>query len=866
MPGHALNYEPYASVNPTGAPANDYERINADPNAFGARIAKATEAFGGAVEKASSTGFDVEEQRQAQLNKVDASDRLSKASDAFTDESAKYGTLQGHAALLGIEDHKAKLKGIYDDALANSSNPAVKTMLAESAGRTLDRYYDYAAKHAAQQENTYNRTVAQGNLQSRTNQAVWAYRNGDFPGFEREMDHAVAETYNTYELEGYTKADIEPKAAQTRGKIILDTTKLILDHPEGGPAKAAQFASQYKGKIDAQSNVAIDGMLRSATNTIEGHKDADIATGRTHAPAVSGAIRDVAVRYGIDPATLTRTVQVESGGNPNAKTGSYKGLTQLSQGEFDKYNPYPGRSIYDPEANLAAGAAKMKAEGDQFARNFGRAPSSFDTYMIHQQGLAGYSHHLANPEAPAWQNMAATGEGKQKGDAWAKAAIWGNIPDQYKASFGNVNNVTSRDFLSMWQQKWGQGGGAFAPSGGAGIPNRAGINEPGERPQFVNATGEEPQNAAVASPGALLHGLVPKTVAEQRLLDNEALQSNPARAAAAWQQVQRTYQVADGDAASAERAQKQAEHQQKVQSDSNELQVMKNLYSNKPTVTAQQIVQLGDEGKLSREAVERLIPKLKGAPGEHDSATYGPGWWETFQAIHAPVGDPGRITDPSQLYRIAGAHGALTMAGVDRGIKEIEAKKTPDGEAETSMKKQFFEHVARPQITFTNEELKLRDHDGDANFLRFQAAAFAAYDNGRKNGKTPSQLLDPDSNDYIGKLIDRFKPDTNKTFADRMSDAATKSESPSWSRVWDDLTGTTNFNKLQGAAPAAEAPKAPAIDLASINSLADLKAAYDRKQIDPAAARKLAQERGWTRSRTPQPLDIDATRLRNADQ
>lgn len=169
-----------------------------------------------------------------------------------------------------------------------------------------------------------------------------------------------------------------------------------------------------------------------------------------HGPAIASA----ASTYGVDPTSLAATVQVESGGNPRARTGSYKGLTQLSDSEFDKYNPYPGRSIWDPEANLAAGAAKMKAEGDQFAKNFGRQPSGFDTYMIHQQGLAGYSHYLANPAAPAWQNMAATGEGRQKGDRWSKAAIWDNVPDQYKATFGSVNNVSSADFMAMWQQRF----------------------------------------------------------------------------------------------------------------------------------------------------------------------------------------------------------------------------------------------------------------------------------------------------------------------------------------------------------------------------------------------------------------------------
>lgn len=206
----------------------------------------------------------------------------------------------------------------------------------------------------------------------------------------------------------------------------------------------------------------------------------------TAGPGPSPAMTSVASRYGIAPADLARTVQIESGGNPRAVTGSYKGLTQISDAEFNKYKTRPDASIWNAQDNLEAGAAKMQAEGNQFAKNFGRPPSGFDTYMIHQQGLAGYSHHLADPEAPAWQNMAATGEGKQKGDGWARRAIWDNIPDQYKASFGNVNNVTSRDFLAMWQQKWAGGKGA-APNEGP----------PGNPP--LNAAATDPRLAALRS-------------------------------------------------------------------------------------------------------------------------------------------------------------------------------------------------------------------------------------------------------------------------------------------------------------------------------------------------------------------------------
>src|SRR5882672_3696235 len=56
---------------------------------------------------------------------------------------------------------------------------------------------------------------------------------------------------------------------------------------------------------------------------------------------------------GIDQNMLNRIVKIESGGNPRATTGSYKGLLQLSDPEFKKYGGTG--DIYDPEANMEIG-------------------------------------------------------------------------------------------------------------------------------------------------------------------------------------------------------------------------------------------------------------------------------------------------------------------------------------------------------------------------------------------------------------------------------------------------------------------------------------------------------------------------------
>jgi hypothetical protein len=53
--------------------------------------------------------------------------------------------------------------------------------------------------------------------------------------------------------------------------------------------------------------------------------------------------------------------------------------------------------------------------------------------------------------------------------------------------------------------------------------------------------------------------------------------------------------------------------------------------------------------------------------------------------------------------------------------------------------------------------LHIKDPKGDELYLKFLANALPAYDAGKKAGKTPAQLLNPDSPDYIGKSITNYK-------------------------------------------------------------------------------------------------------------
>lgn len=190
---------------------------------------------------------------------------------------------------------------------------------------------------------------------------------------------------------------------------------------------------------------------------------------------VESSIAQVAQENGLDPAMLRRFVEIESSGNPYARTGSYMGLLQLSNSEFNRYG---GGDPFNTLDNLRAGARKIAAEAQAFRISQGRDPTATDLYLQHQQGTGGYAMHMANPELPAWQNMANTGEGREKGESWARRAIWGNIPDDQKRQFGNVDNVTSRDFVNLWRRR---------VEGTAGLPTEAAagvVANPASQPQY----------------------------------------------------------------------------------------------------------------------------------------------------------------------------------------------------------------------------------------------------------------------------------------------------------------------------------------------------------------------------------------------
>jgi len=158
-------------------------------------------------------------------------------------------------------------------------------------------------------------------------------------------------------------------------------------------------------------------------------------------------IRQAASLYGLDLALMMSIAKVESNFKPGARTGSYKGLFQLSDREFEKYGD---GSIWDARDNARAAGRMFLIQAEKFKWALGHYPDFAERYIVHQQGIQGAIEHYTRPERVAWRSMCATDEGFLKGEQWCRRAIWMNLMPQWKRTFKSVEKVTSGDFVKLW--------------------------------------------------------------------------------------------------------------------------------------------------------------------------------------------------------------------------------------------------------------------------------------------------------------------------------------------------------------------------------------------------------------------------------
>lgn len=146
-----------------------------------------------------------------------------------------------------------------------------------------------------------------------------------------------------------------------------------------------------------------------------------------------------------------------------------------------------------------------------------------------------------------------------------------------------------------------------------------------------------------------------------------------------------------------------------------------------------------------------------------------------FDRINRPDGDAAKITDENFLNQYVES-GRLTFEDLNRLRGEIQGKKTSAGKMEADLRSTALQ-AAKVALTASNPLLGIRDPKGSERFLAFSAWFDAEYKAGRDDQKTPRQLLDPTSPDYIvGPGIEIFKRSQQQIIQDLIVDNPTFSE------------------------------------------------------------------------------------------
>ena len=251
---------------------------------------------------------------------------------------------------------------------------------------------------------------------------------------------------------------------------------------------------------------------------------------------------------------------------------------------------------------------------------------------------------------------------------------------------------------------------------------------------------------------------------------------------------------------------------QKQQRESSADAITKQILGGDPVGANQRILADPYLDHETRENLTRFAQEHARNTAEGAVATNGPGFWDVYKQATAPEDDPARLTDPGQVRRMAlpGPNGEppqLTLSGVKEITDTMAKMKTVEGVGVARMEAG---QLAKAKSILSFEQdmgfFKIPDPEGNRIFEgTFIPAFFKAYGDGIKEGKTPYQLLSPDSPDYItDRLIAANKrPDAEQTKA--LFDA--KVQLPAPARKLSDITDDVISGKLTKEQGYAEALK-----------------------------------------------------------
>lgn len=455
------------SVAPETRAPESYQRISANPEAFGASIAKGVEKLGAGLDKASDNAFAVSafhEKVNADYegnNFTDAHDKIlygdpakvTVGPDGQQVRDSGYMGLQGRSASDAREATLAALKDRREEGRANLKSEQSRLDYDVQTRRTYSMAVRAVGQHANGQWKNWAGEVNQDGAKQAGDGYVVAVNAND----PEAMSHHASDFISFRVKNAQLKFGDDPTVVrQTISQAKQELLKLQVSAIEVQDPVAAQRVLDKNKEIAGADYTPLAEKLRGRVAQQSGINDARRLVQETSQPYSSlnhpsYATAAASAPGGMSPAGLARTVQIESSGNPNAGAGGgHVGLGQFSVATAAEVG-IGNRA--DPEQSISGIAKYAAKNAPGLQKVLGRAPDDAELYLAHQQGPGGAAKLLANPDARA-------------GDLVGDAAISQNSGDP---------DAPASSFTSMWKQKFDKAGSAVGTGGnGAQLAHREG--------------------------------------------------------------------------------------------------------------------------------------------------------------------------------------------------------------------------------------------------------------------------------------------------------------------------------------------------------------------------------------------------------
>ena len=454
-------------------PVDDFLRIDARPEAFGGAVGTALTRAGGELEKGAGELAQAAISRQDFFNKVasdNANTEFMKESHKlfYGDPDAGVNPVTGQAnkpGFFALKGQDAIDAGPPNDALDKLQRDIAARLPNDRARldfntetRRLRTYQDgEISRHWDEQLKTAGTTTLAAKADLHDRDAATYFndptRLADILETGRQDATKAAQIANGMNADPAILADARAKSdAKVYGSAYraaiaagqLDRADALKNEAIARGIWTGQQADEAERLIEPKRNQQIGKDAGRAGFTGGGGAGGGAAIGPpVQGPVTPQQVAAAATRNGTDPLLANATAAIESahGANAGSPTKKYAGVYQMGADERVSVGG-SADSIGSLEDQVEQGTKLLAKRKQELAASLGREPTNAEVYLAHQQGVAGATALINNPNTPAGQVVPSQNISSNAGNPSLPASAfvqhWQQVYNQKEAQFKGV--------------------------------------------------------------------------------------------------------------------------------------------------------------------------------------------------------------------------------------------------------------------------------------------------------------------------------------------------------------------------------------------------------------------------------------------